>query len=132
MTILSRKDFKKKHNLKDDSLKESELQRVFNHPIKPRDTKIYSDRRFVNIDNELQAGTHWSCFYIKDNRTYYFDSFGGQPDRFLLNELPKPIIQQNFEIQDVKSKTCGSYCVKFFYLIERMNYFDTILKTCFG
>ena len=26
---------------------------------------------------------------------------------------------------------CGSYCLYFFYLIERLNYYDTILKKYF-
>ena len=64
----------------------SELQRIYNYAIYPRDSKIYSDNRFVKIDNGFQGGTHWTCFIVKDNKSYYFDSFGGQPDKFLLNE----------------------------------------------
>ena len=41
---------------------------------------------------------HWTCFFIKDKKSYYFDSFGGSPDKFLLNQLPKPIIYHNFKI----------------------------------
>ena len=33
------------------------------------------------------GGSHWTCFIIKDNKSYYFDSFGGQPDKFLNNYL---------------------------------------------
>ena len=60
------------------------------------------------------GGSHWPCFYIKDKKKFYFDSFGGQPDKFLLNQLPKPIIYHNYEIQDKNSKLCGSYCLYFF------------------
>ena len=38
------------------------------------------------------GGTHWNCFIIKHDKSYYFDSSGGQPDKFLLQQLPKPII----------------------------------------
>ena len=55
----------KKHNLKNDTMSESQLQRVYNHPTYPRDSRIYSDKRFVNIDDGSQGGTHWTCFYIK-------------------------------------------------------------------
>ena len=48
MRILSFQDFIKK---KDDTMNESQLQRVYNYAIYPRDSKIYSDRGFVNIDN---------------------------------------------------------------------------------
>ena len=131
MRVLTFKDFMKKHKLKNNTMNESELQRVYNYPIYPRDSKIHSDKGFVNIDNGSQGGTHWTCFYIKDNKSCYFDSFGGQPDKILLKQSPKPIIYHNYKIQDLNSKLCGSYCLYFFYLIERMNYYDAILKMYF-
>ena len=112
-------------------MNESELQKIYNHPIYPRDSKIYSVRGFVNIGGYFNGGSHWCCFIIKDNKSYYFDSFGGAPDKFLLNQLPKPIIYHNFKIQDINSQLCGSYCLYFFYLIERMNYYDAVLKLVF-
>ena len=108
-------------------MNESQLQKVYNYSIYPRDSKIYSDKGLVNIGN----GTHWCCFIIKDNKSYYFDSFGGSPDKFLLNQLPKPIVYHHYKIQDINSKLCGSYCLCFLYLIERMNFYDTILKLVF-
>ena len=131
MKVLILKDFMKKNKLKNDTMNETELQRVYNYPIYPRDSKIYSDKGFVNIDDGRLNGTHWCAFYIKDNKSYYFDSFGGQPDKFLLKQLPKPIIYHNYKIQDIKSKLCGSYCLYFFFLIERMNYYDAVLKMYF-
>ena len=104
----------------------SQLQKFYNYPIYPKKSKIQSDRGFINIDNGSRGGTHWTCFIVKDNKSYYFDSFGGQPDKFLLNQLPKPIIYHNYKIQDINSKLRGSYRLYFFYLIERMNYYDTI------
>ena len=77
MKILNFKDFMKKYKLKDDTLNESQLQKLYNYPIYPRDSKIRSDKGFVNIDDGSQNGTHWTYFYIKDNKSYYFDSFGG-------------------------------------------------------
>ena len=121
----------KKYKLKNDTMNESELQKFYNYSIYPRASKIYSDKGFVNIDNGSQDGTHWTCFYIKDKKSFYFDSFGGQPDKFLLKQLPKPIIYHNYKIQDINSKLCGSYCLYFFYLIEKMNYYDSILKLVF-
>ena len=76
-------------------MNENDLQRVYNYPIYPRDSKTYSDKSFVNIDNGKRVGTHWNCFIVKDNKSYYFDSFGVQPDKFLLNQLPKPINYHN-------------------------------------
>ena len=88
MTILNFEIFMKKYKLKDDTMNESQLQRVYNYNKYPRDSKIFSDRGFVNIDNGPQGGTHWTCLIVKDNKSYNFNSFGGQPDKFLLNQLP--------------------------------------------
>ena len=116
----------KKYNLKNDTMNESQLQRVCHYPIYPKDSKIHSNRGFVKIDNGSQGGTHWTCFIVKDNKSFYFDSFGGQPDEFLVNQLRKPTIYHIYKIQDINSKLCGSYCLYYLYLIERMNYYDTI------
>ena len=50
-------------------MKGSESQKVYNYSIYPRNSKIYSDKGFVNIDSGSQGGTHWTCFYIKDNKS---------------------------------------------------------------
>ena len=131
MKVLNFIDFMKKCKLKDDTTNESELQRSYNFPIYPRDSKIYSDKRFVNKDIGSQGGTHWTCFYIKDNKSNYFDSFGGQPDKFLPNQLLKPINYHNYKIQDENCKFCGSYCLYLFYLNKRLKYYDTIIKLVF-
>ena len=121
----------KKYNLKNDTMNESELQRNYKYPIYPRESKIYSDKGFISIANGSMGGGHLTCFYIKDKKSYYFDSFGGLPDESLLKQLPKPIIYQNSEIREINSRLCGSYCFYFFFLIERLNYYDTFLKLVF-
>ena len=82
MKVLSFNDFMKKYNLRNDTLNESDLQKVYKYPIYPRDSKIHSDKEFVNIDNGSQGGSHWCVFYVKDNKSYHFDSFGSHPDNF--------------------------------------------------
>ena len=98
MTILNFKGFMKKYILKNDTMNESELQRVYNYPIYPRDSKINSDKRFVNIDDGGMGGSHWTCFIVKDKKSYYYDTFGGTPDKFLLNQLPAPITYHIYKI----------------------------------
>ena len=66
MKVLNFEDFMKKYKIKNDTMNESELQRVYSYPIYPRDSKLSSDRGFVNIDNGSQGGTHWTCFRVKD------------------------------------------------------------------
>ena len=51
MTINNLRDSLTKSNLKNDTMNESKLQGVYNPSIYPRDSKINSDKKFVNIDN---------------------------------------------------------------------------------
>ena len=121
----------KKYILEDDTMNESQLQKAYNYPIYPRDSLLYSEKGFVNIENGSQGGTLWTCFIVKYNKSYYYDPYEGAPDKFLLKQLPKPILYHNYKIQDIYSKLCGSCCLYFFFLIERMNYYDAILKIYF-
>ena len=111
MKIFIFKKFMKKYILKSNTMNECQLQRVYNYPIYPRGSKIYSDKGFVKIDNGQMWGSHWTCFYTKNNKAYHFDSLGVQPVKFLPNQLPKPIIYHDYKIQDINSKLCGSYCL---------------------
>ena len=72
-------------------MNESDSRKVCNYPIYPTDLKSSSVKGFVHIDNCRLGGTHWTCFYLKDHRAKYFHSFGGQPDKFLINQLPTPM-----------------------------------------
>ena len=73
------------YSLKNDIMNGSEFQRVYNYPICPRGSKIHSDKRFVNIDNGQMGGSHWTAFYVENSKSFYFDGFGGAPDKFPLN-----------------------------------------------
>ena len=119
------------YKIKIDTMNESQVQKNYNYPINPGDTKIYSDKIFVNFDNGRMGGTLWTCFIVKDNKSYYYVSFGGNPDKFLFNQLPKPKTYHNYEFQDINSKLCGSYCLYFLYVIERTIFYDAILKIYF-
>ena len=79
MKVSSFKEFMKNYNLKNSTMNESQLQRLYNYPIYPRDSIVKSDKGYVNIDNESLGGTHWTCFIVKKkhNKSYHFDSFGG-------------------------------------------------------
>ena len=108
------------------------LQRIYIYLVKPGDSKINSDEVFVIKDNGPQGGTHGVCFITRDNKSYNFESLGRSADNFLLNQLPEPITYHNYKIQDIYSKKCGSYCLYFFYLIERIKYYNAVLRKFFG
>ena len=54
-----------------------------------------------------------------------------EPDTFLPNQLPKPILYHDYKIIDMNSKVCSSFCLYFFDLIERMSFYDAVLETFF-
>ena len=65
MKRLKFKDFLKKCILKNDTRIEYQLQKSYNYPIYPRDSKIYSDKVFVKTDNGRMVGSDWTCFFNK-------------------------------------------------------------------
>ena len=91
-------------------MNEGDIKRFYNYPLYPGGLRIFSDKGFVTIHNGNVGGTHWTCFTIKDNKSFHSVSFEGQPEEVLLNQLPKPKIYRKYEIQDIFQKLCGSYC----------------------
>ena len=74
------------------------------------------------------GGAHRTCFYKKDNLSFYSDNFGGSPDDFVLKQLPKPVTYHNYESQKTDSRLCGTYCLKFLHLIERMDSYNAVFN----
>ena len=104
VTILKLKDFLEKYKLKNDTTSKSDLQKVFKYPNHPLASKVCSDEGFMNIDNGQKGGTYWTYFYIKDNKSFYSDSFGAAHDKFLLNQLSNPLTYHKYKIQDKNSR----------------------------
>ena len=84
-TIHNLKDFMENNNLEKDTRNESELQRVYNYKIYPRDSITTTVKGCVIIDNGKMGGSHWTCYLLKDNKSFYFGSFEGQRYKFLIN-----------------------------------------------
>ena len=61
-----------------------------------------------------------------------FDSFGGIPDKMLVEQLPTTITFHEQKLQNSDSNLCGITCFYFFYLIRRMDYQDAALKLYFS
>ena len=87
--------------------------------------------------------THWIYFYIKSNadsmslngsakKSFFFGSFVGSPDKCLLNQFCVPKSHHKYKIQNKNSGKCGTYWSYHFYLFERGDYSDAILKMYFG
>ena len=90
---------------------ECHLQQVYTYEIYPRDSKTSTDKGFVNIDNGEQGGIHWVCYIVEVMNSNYFDSYGGSPGTFFLQQPPKPMNYHNFKIHDNNRNLCGSLCL---------------------
>ena len=98
---------------------ESRFNGVYSRDNLPN--KIKDGAYVIYLHEYSDIGTHWIAFYVKNNSTTYFDSFG-------VEHIPKEIItfinrslssaSQNiktniFRIQAFDSITCGYFCIGF-------------------
>ena len=130
MSIFVLKVFMKTYISKIGSRDDSDVQKTYKFNKYPKDSKINSDKGFINIDNGEQGGTHWDYFILKNGKSIYFVIFGGAPDKFLLNQLPKPIIYHNYKIQRIFSRLCGSYFLVVFLFIRKNEILWCWFKKC--
>ena len=73
---------------------------------------LKSECAIVNLDDSDGPGTHWVCYWVDPDASYYFDSFGlSMPDE-LYDYLNKPILMNELEIQDRNDVICGHLCLK--------------------
>ena len=70
-------------------MNESDSRKVYSFHVYHRVSKITTDKVCVNTVNGQMGSFNWTCFYIKNNKSFYFDSFGGEPEKCLPNQLPK-------------------------------------------
>ena len=108
------------------------MQKTYDYRIYPRHSIITTDKRFVNNGNGSMGRSHWTFFYVEDNKCSYFDSFGGQLAKCLPNQLLKPKNFLKNKIQDITSRLCVVYFLYFFYIMERMDFHEVVLKIHFG
>ena len=126
MKIPCSKNFMGQNKLEADTLNESELHKIWNYTNYPRDSKLPTENGFINFGDGSIGGSHRTCFYIKDNKSFFFDSFGWAPDTYLINQLPQTITFNSYKIQDKNSRLCGSCCLYFFHLIKTLSGYDAI------
>jgi len=83
----------------------------------------------VNLDSELNDGTHWVCYYKNHNIKYYFDSFGLDPPNEVKNYLGSNILLSTFQIQEFGTNYCGHLCLKVLYYTDNgITFEDTIFS----
>lgn len=85
-------------------------------PSHPR----FNECGILNLENHLEQGSHWICWYKRGKVRYYFDSFAEPPPLELLNYLKTSveltqdlpcIVRNAITVQHDESSECGSLCL---------------------
>jgi hypothetical protein len=64
--------------------------------------------RVLNLDTSENIGTHWTCYWKREDEKYVFDSFGGVPHKSLVKYLGDENLQYSDErIQNFDQVVCG-------------------------
>jgi len=72
----------------------------------------------LNLDDSLGNGTHWTTWYRKNNKNFYFDSYGIQPPRELQKYLNGTILYSTEKIQPKGEVFCGHLCL---YVLKQLS-----------
>ena len=100
------------------------MGKFYSSSIDPRGSILTTNEGFLRADNGEQGGVHWTCSLIKDNERFYFDSYRGSPDKFVLKQITKLISYNKYKIQELNSRLCGRYCLYFFHPKERIDFYN--------
>ena len=71
----------------------------------------------LNLDDSSGKGTHWVCWYKKNNENYYFDSYGVQPPLELKRYLKDTIFYNTERLQPKGEVFCGHLCL---FVLKRL------------
>ena len=85
----------------------------------------------INLDDSIGPGTHWTCFYYKNRKIEYFDSYGLKPPKIISSYK---YIYNSSQLQSYDTTSCGFYCLYYIYhrnigltfydIIKRFNLVD--------
>lgn len=78
----------------------------------------------LNLDDSDGFGTHWCAYLKKNNKVFYYDSFGNlcPPQEFVDYVGKNSVIFYNYkQYQKFDTYTCGHLCLKFLYEIANKN-----------
>ena len=81
----------------------------------------------INLDTKTDKGTHWVALAIRDKEAFYYDSFGGKCDDYVVQFCKKYRLKlgiNTYIIQDLKSTQCGIFCFGYFLFLMK----ERILK----
>ena len=72
----------------------------------------------LNLDRSSGDGTHWTAWYRRKNKNFYFDSYGIQPPRELERYLNGKIFYSTEKVQPRGEVFCGHLCL---YVLKQLS-----------
>jgi hypothetical protein len=81
----------------------------------------------INIDHSSNEGTHWTCLFIDNGTSYYFDSYGFEPTLEVKEYCKEPRYYSSDRIQKFDQVICGHYCIYILYKLSNRCKFYNIL-----
>lgn len=92
--------------------------------------KLKKGYYIINLEASYKGnGTHWTVLYYNPNVSLYFDSYGFGPPKEIEQAIGSYIYSQ-MDIQDIKSSSCGFYCISFIKEgVNTLNKYKEFLKS---
>ena len=84
----------------------------------------------LNLDSIDGPGTHWTCWFKKNNICYYFDSFGFVSPKEFDTYIKCDIYSSTYNIQKKNDIICGHLCLLILYdlLVRKRRFHETLLN----
>lgn len=70
----------------------------------------------VNMDQQSNYGTHWTCLLKRERKVYYFDSFGNLPPPLEVIRYLGPAVKIFYNTeryQQFNTYNCGHLCLEY-------------------
>jgi hypothetical protein len=98
--------------------------------VKMRNEPYTKNKIVINLDDKENTGTHWVLLFIKDNKMFYFDSFGIPPPEEVVNKKnDKRLFYSTNQIQPRNSILCGYFvCACLYWLNKGRDLYDFVDK----
>ena len=97
----------------------------------PPDKPWSQECGIINFESSSDgSGTHWSVWYKNGDTKIFYDSFGTNPPKELVNYLGGNILSSTFQIQNINSDICGELCILVLFLLDKGHSFEEIILDC--
>ena len=93
-------------------------------PTLKNKTKYYA---IVNIHTSQQRGVHHSALYRNNEQMYFFDSYGLDPTKEIIDLKMSDLICSTFQIQQLGESNCGQLSLYVLYKLSKGEQFEDII-----